>query len=138
MTQMGEFQEDFANEMKTLAPAGDLPLAPAHGIAALALNMSLKYHDINMVKDGTLYQQYKLEGKNFRPFTIDEVFETAMRMEEWLLGASDRIAKIVVDCVKDAIIEVEDDENAGPDSDGGGNEVEGGDAEKDSDHDGRS
>jgi hypothetical protein len=138
MTQMDEFQEDFANEMKTLAPGADLPVAPAHGIAALALNMSLKYHDINMVKDGALYQQYKLEGKNFRPFTVDEVFETAMRMEAWLLGASDRIAKIVIDCVKDAIIEPDgDDENSGQDGVGGEDTDEGEDAEKDSDNEGK-
>lgn len=101
-----EMTDDMA---KDLAPIADTPIAPAHGIAAIALNMALKYHDINMVKDGVLYQQYKLEGKNFRPFTVDEVFETAMRMEAWLLGASDRIAKIVIDCVKDAIIEGEDE-----------------------------
>ena len=102
--------KEMADEMsKDLAPIADTPVAPAHGIAAIALNMALKYHDTNMVKDGALYQQYKLEGKNFRPFTVDEVFETAMRMEAWLLGASDRIAKIVIDCVEDAVIEAEDD-----------------------------
>lgn len=109
--KMDEYQNDFAEEMKALEPMKDAPVAPAHGIAALALNMSLKYHDINMVKDGTLYQQYKLEGKNFRPFTVDEVFETAMKMEAWLLGASDRIAKIVIDCVETAIIETEDEDD---------------------------
>lgn len=113
--EMGEYQDDFANEMKALEPMKDNPVAPAHGIAALALNMALKYHDTNMVKDGALYQQYKLEGKNFRPYTIDEAFETTMKIEIWLLGASDRIASIVIDAVKDAVIEVEDDEENGPD-----------------------
>ncbi len=110
--EMGEYQDDFAKEMKALEPIQDNPVAPAHGIAALALNMALKYHDTNMVKDGALYQQYKLEGKNFRPYTIDEAFETAMKIEAWLLGASDRIAQIVIDCVKDAVIEIDDDEPA--------------------------
>lgn len=80
-----------------LEPLKDTPLAPAHGVAAIALNMALKYHDIAMVKDGVLYQQYKLEGKNFRPLHLDMVFDTAIRMERYLLGASERIAKIIVD-----------------------------------------
>lgn len=92
--------------MKGLEPIKGTAVAPAHGIAAIALNMALKYHDINMVKDGALYQQYKLEGKNFREFHLDEVFETAIKMEAFLLGASERIAKLVVDAIS---IHVEDD-----------------------------
>lgn len=85
---------------------GDVPIAPAHGIAALALDMSLKYHDIATVKDGALYQQYKLEGKNFRELHLDMVFETAIKMEMYLLGASERIAKVIVDALE---IKIEDD-----------------------------
>lgn len=92
-----------------LGPLGDLPIAPAHGIAAVALSMALKYHDIATVQDGTLYQQYKLEGKNFRELHLDHVFEVAIKMEAFLLGASDRIAKIVVDAIK---IVVEDEPTA--------------------------
>lgn len=87
----------------------DVPIAPAHGIAAVALNMAMKYHDLAIIKDGAMYQQYKLEGRNIREIDIDQVFETAIKIEVWLLGASDRIAKIVIDCVKDAVIEAEDD-----------------------------
>jgi hypothetical protein len=109
----GDDVKEMTEEMsRDLAPIADTAVAPAHGIAALALNMSLKYHDINIVKDGALYQQYKLEGQNFRPFTVDEVFETAMRMEAWLLGASDRIAKMVVDAIS---VVVEDDPEETPD-----------------------
>lgn len=107
MAEMGEFQQDLADEMKTLVPAGDFSVAPAHGIAALALNMALKYHDMGMIKDGQLYQQYKLEGRNIETLHLEYVFETAIKMEAFLLGASDRIAKIIVDAVK---IVVEDDE----------------------------
>jgi hypothetical protein len=99
--------------IKGLEPIAGSPVAAAHAIAAIALNMSLKYHDIATVQDGTLYQQYKLEGKNFQALHLDSVFETAILMEAHLMGASDRIAKLVIDCVKDAIIEIEDDENAG-------------------------
>src|SRR5882672_2712986 len=112
MPEMGEFQQDFADEMKALAPAGDLPIAPAHGIAALALNMALKYHDMGMIKDGQLYQQYKLEGRNIDTIHLEDVFETAIKMEAFLLGASDRIAKLVVDAITIAV----DDKDASEES----------------------
>lgn len=94
-------------ELEELKPIGNAPVAPAHGIAAIALNMALKYHDIATVQDGTLYQQYKLEGKNMQALHLDMIFETAMRMEEYLLGASSRIAKLIVDAL---VVVVEDDE----------------------------
>lgn len=84
----------------------DTPVAPAHGIAALALDMAIKYHDVSVVKDGALYQQYKLEGKNMRELNLDTVFETAIKMELHLLAASDRIAKVIVDALS---VEVVDD-----------------------------
>lgn len=87
----------------------DTPVAPAHGIAAIALSMAVKYHDIATVQDGTLYQQYKLEGRNLRELHLDHIFETAIKMEAFLLGASERIAKIVVDAIEMA---VEEDEQA--------------------------
>jgi len=84
---------------KALEPIASTPVSPATGIAALALNLALKYHDINTVQDGVLYQQYKLEGKNLPPLHLDHVFETAIRMETFLLGASERIATIVVEAI---------------------------------------
>lgn len=90
---------------------GDVPVAPAHGIAALALDMAIKYHDMGMVKDGALYQQYKLEGRNIETLQLDMVFETAIKMEMYLLGASERIAKVVVDALE---IHVEDDAETSP------------------------
>ena len=95
---------------KDLAPIGNTSVAPATGIAAIALNMALKFHDINTVQDGTLYQQYKLEGKNMQNLHLDHVFDTAIKMEMFLLGASERIAKIVVDALT---FKVEDDEPEG-------------------------
>ena len=95
--------ETEENLFKELEPIASTPVAPAHGIAAIALNMALKYHDISTVQDGTLYQQYKLEGKNLETLHLDIVFETAMRMEAFLLGASERIAKIIVDAVEIAV-----------------------------------
>jgi hypothetical protein len=91
--------ETTEGPMKGLEPIGNTPVAPAVGIAAIALNMAIKYHDIGTVKDGALYQQYKLEGKNLTPLHLDMVFETAITIEAYLLGASERIAKIVVDAI---------------------------------------
>jgi len=83
---------------------GDTSVAPAVGIGAIALEMAMKYHAINTVSDGSLYQQYKLEGRNMIPLQLQLVFETAMRIEAHLLGASERIAGIVLD----AVLEPED------------------------------
>lgn len=94
------------NALNELEPIGGTSVAPAVGISAIALNFALKYCNINTVQDGALYQQYKLEGKNMTPLHLDMVFETAMKIETYLLGASDRIAKIVVD----ALAVIDDDE----------------------------
>ena len=92
--------ESGGDAFKELAPIADTPIAPAHGIAAIALNMAMKYHDSSTIKDGTLYQQYKLEGRNLREIHIDMVFETAIQIEKHLLGSSDRIAKLIVDALE--------------------------------------
>ena len=84
LPQAGESFKGLAKHM------GDTPIAPAHGIAALALDMSMKYHDMSIVKDGALYQQFKLEGKNIRTIGLDDVFADAVKIEAWLLGASDQ------------------------------------------------
>ena len=89
----------------------DVPVAPAHGIAAIALDMAMKYHDMNMVKDGALYQQYKIEGRNMNNLHLDMVFETAMKIEVHLLMSEERIAKIVIDALE---VAVEGDEPEAP------------------------
>lgn len=105
----GQTLEGSGEELRLLAEqAPDTKLAPAHGIAAIALSMALKYHDINTVQDGTLYQQYKLEGRNMRELQLDSVFETALRIEMHLLGAADRIASVVMDALAIAVDEVEE------------------------------
>src|SRR3990167_6629819 len=109
MPEMSEQLTELADEkpFKELEAISDTPVAPAHGIAAIALHMAMKYHDMGMVKDGALYQQFKLEGRNIRSIGLDDVFETAFKIEMHLLGASDRIARVIVDALA---IEVEDDE----------------------------
>ncbi len=105
---MSEESDTIAKPFEELAPhLGNTPVAPAHGIAAIALSMAMKFYDINTVQEGALYQQYKLEGKNMMPLHLDMVFETAIKMEAFLLGASDRIAKLVVDAIADCVDEAE-------------------------------
>jgi hypothetical protein len=96
------------HEVANAAPG--TKIAPAHGIAAIALNMALKYHDINTVQDGELYQQYKLEGRNMHTLHLDHVFETAIRMEAHLIGGSKRIAGLLVDALE--IIVTDEEEEA--------------------------
>jgi len=102
------------NPFKAMEPIGDTKVAPAHGIAALALTLALKYHDINTVQDGTLYQQYKLEGKNMSPLHLDHVFETAIKIEQHLLASSARIADIVVEALEAGVTEHEEKKQAEP------------------------
>jgi hypothetical protein len=105
---------ELGGEFKGLEPIQDAPVSTTTGIAAIALNMALKYHDTTMIKDGAMYQQYKLEGRNIRGLNLDMVFETAIQIETHLLGASDRIAGLVVDALT-AGVAGESDEN--PESD---------------------
>jgi len=92
---------------------GDATVTRPIGIAAIALQMAIKFHDATVVKDGALYQQYKLEGKNLRELHIDEVFETAIRIEEHLLTSERRIQEMVVDMACHVIeAAVSEDEDA--------------------------
>ena len=103
---------------KELGPAADARIGPAVGVASIALNMAMKYHDINTVQDGALYQQYKLEGKNMRPLHIDMVFETAIQIEKHLVGANKR----VMDALLATLVEIEAEETGpSPNADEGTN-----------------
>lgn len=85
---MGDEINEVAEPFKELSEAGfrHAPVAPAHGIAAIALSMSMKYHNISTVQDGALYQQYKLEGRNMVPLHLDMIFDTAARMGDMADG----------------------------------------------------
>lgn len=100
--------------MKDMNAIAHAPLPPGIAIGAVALNFALKYHGINIVSDGVLYQQYKLEGRNLQPLHLDDVFETAIKMEQHLLATSDRIAKIVIDAIQ---VTVDEDEPEPQDND---------------------
>jgi hypothetical protein len=87
------------SEFAELAAIKDMPISTSTGIASIALSMAMKYHSFNIVQDGVLYQQYKIEGKNMEELSLNLVFETAMKIEIYLLGASDRIAALLVDAL---------------------------------------
>lgn len=103
----GWIVSDEADPMKELEPISDTKVSPATGISAIALHMAMKYHDITMVKDGALYQQYKIEGKNMTELHLDVVFETAIKIEAHLLASSDRISGIVIDAITQGMAEDE-------------------------------
>lgn len=86
------------NELLDLGEAGKgITMPPSVGISAMALNFAMKFHDISTVQDGTLYQQYKLEGRNFRDLHLDMVFETARQIEKWMLSADNRFADMLLE-----------------------------------------
>lgn len=95
-----------ADNLLQIEGAEDARIAPAMGVAMIALNMALKYHDINTVQDGALYQQYKLEGKNMTGLHLDHVFETARRMERHLLISSREITEMMVSGVIDTLEQI--------------------------------
>lgn len=97
--------------------AEDVRIAPAMGVAMIALNMALKYHDINTVQEGALYQQYRLEGKNMVGLHLDHVFETARHIERHLLTSSHEIAEMMVTGLLGALEGLGDEDNATPQED---------------------
>lgn len=109
-----QHRDDLRNDdLREVADA--LPherVATAPGIAAIAMSMAMKYHAINTVQDGTLYQQYKLEGKNMRELHLDMVFETAIQIERHLLASSERIANMVIDAITDGVEAAEKEADA--------------------------
>ena len=107
---------------KELGPAADAPVGTCMGVASIALNMAMKYHDIMTVQDGALYQQYKLEGKNLRPLHLDMVFETAIQIERHLVASNKRIMDAMIALLADATEAADADEkaHAAPPMEGGG------------------
>lgn len=115
-------KSDDLKELAAVMPSA--PIAPAHAVASIALSMAMKFHDINTVQEGALYQQYKLEGKNMAPLHLDMVLDTATRLEAWLMASSERIAGMIIDAVvRDDEVEdsVDADEQEVPPSSDGAN-----------------
>lgn len=104
---------ETADGLAELVPhMGDLPVTSPNAIAAIAMQMALKYHDTGTIKDGAMYQQYKLEGRNMRELHLDMVFETAIKIEEHLLLSQRRIADMMMDIMQEVIDHVSDETSA--------------------------
>ena len=84
---------DMAQE---LGDAANAPIGPCVGIAAIALNMAIKYHDATTIQDGVLYQQYKMEGRDFTTIGLADVFDTAIKIETHLVNSNKRVAAAVI------------------------------------------
>jgi hypothetical protein len=84
----------------------DSKITTQMGVAAIALNIAMRYHDTNVVKDGALYQQYKLEGKNLQPLMLDHVLETAIKIEKHLLESHSRMALMLIESVAGDVMDV--------------------------------
>lgn len=89
------------NPFSGLEPIKEGPISPALMVGAIALNMAMKYADMSMVKDGTLYQQYKIEGRNLNPIKLEWVFSLAREIEMHLMGTSNRLSCMVIEAVMD-------------------------------------
>lgn len=88
--------EEQAADFKEVGEHINAPMLPQHGVAALAMNMSLKYWDINTITDGALYQQLKLEGRNIGfGVHLDSVIDVAKRIELHILNAPNRLSQEV-------------------------------------------
>jgi plasmid maintenance system antidote protein VapI len=79
------------------------PMSPAVGVAAVALSLAIKQVDSTLVKDGVLYQQYKMEGKNIKAIGLEDVFETAIAFERHLMSAPNRLSDMILDGLASAI-----------------------------------
>lgn len=97
------------NLLAELEPVQDAPLTPSVAISALALNLALKWHDMCLIKDGSLYQQKKLEGANITLIDMPDVLATAQRFEAWLLSGQVRHANILRSGVIDQLVGVVSD-----------------------------
>lgn len=104
-----EISDDPRELAKELGPAATEKIGPMVGIATIALNMAMKYHDISTIQDGALYQQYKLEGRNVREIELADVFETAIQIERHLLEANERVTKALILACEHAVEELGDE-----------------------------
>ncbi len=68
-------------------------------IATVALNMALKWHDTSVIKDGTMYQQLRMEGKEIRSLCLDHVFDTAKLFERHIMEASGRLTELTMETI---------------------------------------
>lgn len=103
-----ERDEDDKNQnLLALPVAGDTPISPAQGVAAIAMNFALKYADVSVIKDGVMYQQRKMEGANIAPIDLEYVFDVAKQIERHLVLSERRVQALLLEML-DGVFAEED------------------------------
>lgn len=64
----------------------DGPLPTEIQVRSIALTIAQRHTGDTVVKDGVMYQQYKMEGKNLKPLSYDDVLKAAIVFERYLWG----------------------------------------------------
>lgn len=72
-------------------------VSPGLAVASIALSLAVTYHTNSIIKDGAMYQQLKLEGKDIKSSGVEDVIDIARQFEIHLLQSSERIAGIIID-----------------------------------------
>lgn len=111
---MDDKNQSGGNELLNLPELKEVALSTPHAISSLAMNFAMKFHDINTVQEGALYQQMKLEGKNLSPLFLEYVFETAARIELWLMRSPNRLSEALLNEFADAVEAVLEEDALAP------------------------
>jgi len=73
-----------------------VPISRDDGIRMMALSMAIKHIESTMLRDGALYQQLKLDGREIGVLRANAVLEKAIDFERYLRGDyADMAAQIV-------------------------------------------
>ena len=83
--------------LESLDAMKDAPIPIDVAIASVALKMAIDYCGATVVSDGTLYQQYKLEGRNLRKLDLEYVFECADQIERRLMRSPERLMAAIAE-----------------------------------------
>lgn len=83
---------DELSPVTEIVKAEDIDLTLDQKVRAMALTLAVKYHADTVIKDGAMYQQYKLEGRNMRTLNTDMVLETAIVYEAFIREGKVRVS----------------------------------------------
>lgn len=103
---MSEGKDQFLEDVGMDGLPKDTKMTESMLISTVALNMAMKWHDIGVVKDGAMYQQLKLEGKNLPVLTLPDVLATAQAFEAHLLAGPNRHAEMLSERIIDNFVAI--------------------------------
>lgn len=101
--------EDNVFADPSMEPIRDAPMTTSMAIAAISLNMAMKYHDFTVVKDGVMYQQLKMEQKEMRTIQFEDVLETADRIRDYLIESESVIRSMMTESVMNVLERIAED-----------------------------